>query len=116
MKAFSDVVSDLKGVHSLFLDASLSLSGRDSRTLGQELGVKCIVSTSMFSRQPKEYTGSRFPLEHTQVGGVTDFVGQILLFKQNQKASSQSDLVLNDASTLPRRHLRFVHKSGLPGQ
>jgi len=49
MKAFSEVVPDLKGVHLLFLDASLLLSGRDSRTLGQELGVKCIVSISMFS-------------------------------------------------------------------
>ena len=28
MQAFSEVVSDLEGVHSLFLDASLSLSGR----------------------------------------------------------------------------------------
>jgi hypothetical protein len=50
MKSFSKVVSKLKGVHSLFLDASLSFNGRDSRTLGQEMGVKCIVSTSMFSR------------------------------------------------------------------
>jgi hypothetical protein len=68
MKSFSEVVSTLKGVHSLFLDASLSLSGRDSRTLGQAMGVKCIVSTSMFSRQPKEYTGCRFQIEHAQVG------------------------------------------------
>lgn len=58
MQAFSEVVSNLEGVHSLFLGASLSLSGRDSRTLGQELGVKCIISTSMFNRQPKEYSGS----------------------------------------------------------
>jgi hypothetical protein len=47
MKSFFEVVSTLKGVHSLFLDASLSLSGSDSRTLGQEMGVKCIVSTSI---------------------------------------------------------------------
>jgi hypothetical protein len=69
MKSFSEVVSKLKGVHSLFLDASLLLSGRDSRTLGQEMGVNSIVSTSMFSRQPKEYTESRFQIEHAQVGG-----------------------------------------------
>jgi hypothetical protein len=116
MQAFSEVVSNLEGVHSLFLGASLSLSGRDSRTLGQELGVKCIISTSMFNRQPKEYSGSRFPLEHAQVGGVTNFVGQTLVFKRNQNASKQSDLVLNDASTLPRRHLQFVLKSGSPGR
>jgi len=94
----------------------LLLSGRDSRTLGQELGVKCIISTSMFNRQPKEYLESRFPLEHAQVGGVTNFVGQILVFKRSQNAPNQSDLVLNDASTLPRRDLRFVLKSGSPGR
>ena len=93
----------------------LLLSGRDSRTLGQELGVKCIISTSMFNRQPKEYSGSRFPLEHAQVGGVTNFVGQTLVFKRNQNASKQSDLVLNDASTLPRRDLRFVSNAARRG-
>ena len=117
MQAFSELVSDVEDVqHSLFLDASLSLSGRDSRTLGQELGVKCIISTSMFNRQPKEYSGSRFPLEHAKVGGVTNFVGQILVFKRNQNASNQSDLVLNDASTLLRKDLRFVLKNGSPGR
>jgi len=37
------------------------------------------------------------------------------VFKRNQNASNQSNLVLNDASTLPRRDLRFILKSGSPG-
>ena len=110
----SDVVPNLKGVHTLFVDTRLSVGNLDTTALSWS-DVKCIVATSGFnSRSPTGFAGFEVPLNHVDLGGVTIFSGKIRFFVR--KKSDARWIGEEEASGRSvARDLWFVLKSGRSG-